>query len=283
VFVQLTVDKMAIASMEKEIEEMELEAQHSRSTLTKLHAKDRALAGAIEAVTNHNSLASLYLEKTVAADSSKRKFDTLIGLLKWQASTVTDDRLSLHYIGSCPSSCVELSFRCHPPTLVASAKHEFYRNHQSARAKNLSVVSGFLNGRMESLCQDVTQQFVRDPQHRLCSAFRSMDWQLSRLENSATEIAMLKRRYKAAVTKCQDSIQLDVAFDKSGAERVRAQFLITEEYPFSPVSIRLDTFVEGDDVDAIHKLLNKSAKIGFGCLSRMCDIIASYCAVQKPT
>jgi hypothetical protein len=194
---------------------------------------------------------------------------------------VPDDLLTLNYIGSCPSSCIELSFRCHPPTLVASAKHEFYRNHQTARAKNLSAVSGFLNGRIESLCHDVTQQFVQDPQHRLGSSFRFADWQLSRLENTATEIAMLKRRYKAAVTKCQNSIQFDVAFEKSGAERVRVQFLITDEYPFSPVSIRLDTFVEGDDVDAIHNLLNKSAKIGFGCLSRMCDIIASYCTVQK--
>lgn len=135
----------------------------------------------------------------------------------------------------------------------------------------------FLEQQAASLCAMTCNEQLDSPLE-IGPFLRRLEWLLGRMEYTASELAMIQHRYKATLS-CGSSSppRLEVEFPSSaGTAKLLATFELSDAYPFSPLSVCLDTFEAQVDAQAIQKLLIKNAKPGFGYLSRTCDVIAAY-------
>jgi hypothetical protein len=273
---------MTIASLEIEIKDMEAELLRSQGCLDAAIQEDQALEDVAGAILNNRTLTKSLTEREPAADSAERSFVTLKGVTNWKPSTIDEAELSFQYVGPCPTN-ITLSFQISSQSSVkciATVLPKLFHKHGSRGAKQHAQVSSFLQTRAAALCAAVCHEQMHTP-HEIGPLMRRFEWQLGRLERTSAEVATLKRRYQAMLTPSQlpdsSNYQLEIDFSgPSGPSKLRATFEISEEYPFSPLNICLDTFDEQVDVEAIHKLLVKNAKSGFGYLSRTCDVIAAF-------
>lgn len=262
---------------------MEAELRASEEYLGATKKEEQALIDVAEAVKHKRLLINEANEQEPAAESAESKFVTFKGVSKWKPKTLIETELSFHYIGPCPNACVALSFQVAPSVPVkcnATARPKLFQTHGSRTAKELASVTSFIQIRIEAVCALVRQQQLSSL-HEIRPFMHNLEWQLGRIENTASEFVRLKRRYRAVLTLRQptdvSNFQLEIDFKcRSGSKKLRAAFDISDSYPFSPLNVCLETFDTLVDVEAMRKLLIKNAKPGFGYLSRTCDVIAAY-------
>lgn len=234
----------------------------------------------MESASRTRIIASSVVHMAEQVKSSKQQLITLQGATKWKSFVVTDSELSVHYLGPSANTCAALSFLCNPPTFSLTPQREIFSGHRSVRAKKLVSAASFLNHQIDAVSKELlqTSSLVLSD---IGQVFQCLDLRLGRLECTATEIATLKRRYKGKLSHGQDPaskcFQLEINFfDRFDTAKLGAVFAISDQYPFARVDICLNAFVDYLDVEAIHKLLIRSAKPGFGYLSRICDILSTY-------
>lgn len=272
-----------IASLEQEVNEMHAKLRLLQESLSAARNDVKVMGHVVDTVEENRFLTGTLTKRGPAAESAERSFVTLKGMSKWKPFIVSETQLSFQYIGLCPKSCIAMSFQISslkPVKCVATVESKLFQNHGSLSAKQLGSVSSFIQARVNALCDAACQQQLQSP-HEISSLLRSLDWELGRLEHTASELAQLKRRYQAYLTPAQlpnsSHFQLEIEFaGQSRSAKLRATFEISEDYPFSPLNVCLDTFDEQVDVEAIRKLLIKNAKPGYGYLSRTCDVIAAF-------
>jgi hypothetical protein len=101
---------------------------------------------------------------------------------------------------------------------------------------------------------------------------------MGRLDFVAMEIQGLLDRYNGKLIRnSSDSYSLSVEFE-GRLSKLWVDFKIGPCYPWLPLEVEMD-FSEGSvdmEVDRICKALKKNAKLGFGSLSRACDIVSAY-------
>jgi len=272
---------MDIIALEEEIVAMEAKLERSRRYLEASLKEEQALSEATSAASENVSLTSKVQDVEPGAQSMEQGYVTLKGVSNWQPGTVNDQELSFHYIGSCPKACLVLSFPLIDPNhvaLKASIKPELFLQHGTKSFKRPPTVASFLQHQVSNLCNRTNQHLLDSPK-QIGSLLRTLEWQLGRMEHTASELASLIRRYHAVLQLSDDSsvVQLEVEFaGRSGSKMLRAIFDITDAYPFAPLSVCLDTFEEKVDVESMRKMLIKNAKPGCGYLSRTCGVIEAF-------
>lgn len=243
-----------------------------------------AIAGAIE---ENTSLSSSLLEGEKQAAKFEQQCHTLKGAVKFQPLALDQDGFSFSYIGSSAKTCFVLSFNIISTTSVsvdAKVEPSLFESRGSFEAKRLFFVSSFLQLRMKCLCAYMCQQVLHKSTD-IPSYLRRFEHLVGRLESTAAEIAKLHERYpgKISLTNVANStlFQLNIRFaGEATSALLSASFEISEGYPFSPISVCLDTYESNVKVATIQKSMVKNAKPGFGYLSRLCDIVESAIALK---
>lgn len=272
---------MDIASLESEIQEMEAKLERTRAYSESAAKEEQVLSGVTTAVSENITLTNSLKEEEPAAESMEQGFVTLKGITKWKPAVLNEQELSFHYIGPAPKACMTVSFQISPSKSVkctASVQPKLFHQHRARGSKRSPTMPSFLQRQVAAFCHSIEQQQLDSPK-QIGSFLRQLEWQLGRMEHTASELATLIRRYQAVLQLSDDSstVQLEVEFaGGSGSKKLRAIFDITDAYPYAPLNVCLDTFEEKVDVESMRKLLLKNAKPGFGYLSRTFDVIAAY-------
>lgn len=267
-----------IAFLKDEIQQLESDLTRSQEYLTTTKTEHQAFLNAVAAVEDQRYLASNLTKFTAESQSAERRFVTLEGATKWKLSKANEAELTINYLGPCSSVCMSLTSTPSTQECTLTKCPALYQKVSLQRAKQLASMTPFLQKCVTTICENVSQ--VRYAPQQLVQLFNRLDLQMTRVENTATELAMLKRRYNAKISPCKASrsntFAIEIIFvNKSNVAILRATFEISQQYPFSPLDVCLDTFDDLIDVGLMRKLLIKNAKPGFGYLSRTCDIIAT--------
>lgn len=107
-----------------------------------------------------------------------------------------------------------------------------------------------------------------------------LEWTKGRIELTANEVTTLQRRYKVDITTDPESLSksnflVHVTFAGS-SDKLFATFEVTATYPFGSQHVSLDTEAGQLNIDDLRKQLIKSAKPGFGYMSRACDVMCAF-------
>jgi hypothetical protein len=212
------------------------------------------------------------------AKTFEQKCNTLKGSVKFIPMVFDQNEFSFKYLGSSAKTALILSFNISSPSSVSiAAKVDPTLFQGTQDANRLLSVSSFLQTRMKYLCDFMCQQVL----HSTCdipSYLRRFEYLLGRLESTAAEFAKLNERYfgKLSLSNIANSssFNLKIRFlSRTGLDLLGASFEISEAYPFSPLSVCLDTYDSKVNVETLQKSMIKNAKPGFGYLSRICDVV----------
>ena len=275
--------KATATKLEGEIEAIESQLSATKSALLQLDQEETDL---LRSTRGHQELlhnAKLYDDLRATAESSQKNFVSLNGLHSWSMRTMSENDLEFITIGSCPQTCLKLSYEG-----VESGKAQ--KNLSSkldsshTRAKSLYVyhgpVSGFLDTSSKRLMDTAQQGSPKGP-IQISEHLQKQTWIAGRLDLIAKEFQVVQRRYNGTLhRKSADLFSFSVEFENEDSTVV-ADFLIESTYPSFPVEVRLDLLSGEQDLGIIEKSLVKNANPGFGSLSRACDIIQSIIGGSK--
>jgi len=268
--------------LEEEVAQLEAQLERVEVYLQSAKSEQQVVISMVDAIDQHSTILVDHEKCHPVAAASERYWVTLKGLNKWKPMILEESELSFRFIGPCPKTCVRISFMLSeigPISCKARVEPGFFPQEKSRVAKHFKPVSAFLEKRTNFICSNASKEQLERPE--LVGDFlRRLTWTLGRLEHTASEVAMLMRRYKAVLLspgKVNGSTAMEVDFSSQTASaRVVASFVLSDAYPFAPLDVCLDV-IEGEvDVEGMRKLLIKNAKPGFGYLSRTCDVIAAF-------
>ena len=262
---------------------MESQLSRSKDYLSAANEEHHSLMSATESVSVHASLSENLKTIQATAEFVFRKFASTKGLHKWIPVNLTENLLSFRFVGASPESSIKVVFRpssVEPVSCEAVVDPQIFRAHSSILSNRFRTVSAYLKSCTAALCDKLSSLTATSP-HQIGDLLRQFELQHGRLEQTASELAMLHRRYNAILAPSQipgsSNFQVEVDFSSShSSAKLSAAFELTEAYPFSPLDVRLDTFEGEVDVEGLRRLLIKNSKPGFGYLSRTCDVITAF-------
>lgn len=217
-------------------------------------------------------------------ESIEKTSRTLKGFSRWRPMKMASDMMSFCFVSHVPCGCVQISFaildsgriECRAFT-DAGVHPRFQGTRPSCR---FHVVENYIALGTKRLCEEYSKkELINTGEIRTC--LQRLEWRLGRLEQTASELVMLHRRYRAILTPCiasgSSTFQLVVDFSSnSSCEKLSATFELSQAYPYAPLNVCLDTFAGSTDVEGLQRILIKNAKPGFGYLSRTCAMIAAF-------
>lgn len=269
--------KTAVQLLEEEIAGIESELKRAQDYLDAAldeHALVQGIVKASETLT----LTTQALENAkVLASDNELQYSNVLGLGRFTPANMNDSELSFHYLGQNPASCVAVSFAILSTRVLCQVKPcpEIFSKCASGRPTKADAQ--YLKVAIADLCSGAARQIISSPTE-IGSMLQLLEWKIGRLEQTAVELAMLRRRYNAQLQRPSSAgnyVQLEVEF-VGKSNKLLAYFEISPSYPFSAVSIGMDLLEGTVDMEDIQKQLIKHAKPGFGYLSRTCDVVAAY-------
>lgn len=254
---------------------------HRYQGYLKTSSKEANICTTIVGTVEENLLMSSNLiEGDKLATQYEQKCNTLKGAVKFKPLVLDHAGFSFTYLGSSAKTCTVLCFNVTSPTHItvdAKVDPTLFDGLGSFDSNRLFSMSSFLQIRMKFLCEYMCQQ-VLCISSDIPSCLRRFEHLIGRLESTAAEFAKLNERYrgKMSLSHVANSslFHLKISFQNQiGLSQLGASFAISEVYPFSPLSVSLDSYDPNVDVEAIQKSMVKNAKPGFGYLSRICDVV----------
>lgn len=262
-----------------------MEAQLDRSNTYLVASKEehRSHLEDTQIVSSWISHAEKMRDLPSKVESLSKKFTTTKGLHRWKPVCLTKSDMSFHLIGPSPKSSIRLSFwTCDKGIINIKAQVDptVFRDWNSRLTPRFRAVSTFLEARASALVDEISSRAVPIPR-QIGALLREYELRLGRVEHTASELAMLHRRYNALLTPSEtrgsDNFQVEVDFSSSNdSSKLSATFQLSDAYPFVPLDVHLETFKGEIDEDELNKLLIKNAKPGFGYLSRTCAVISAF-------
>ncbi len=247
-----------------------------------LNGKDRLYMLSLN-VTNEDAKRRALVEKRdlcrPRAESLARMYSYAKGMHRWKAPAISERELTFQYVGPTTDACVALTFtisklgevKCLAVPVNASAE-----NTRNLVCLRVPLLSPFVKARVQSLCNEWSAKTFQHTS-QISDGLRHFQWQMGRLEQTAMELLVLRRRHGAILTSSDGDVStFKVEVDFCGCpSKLSASFELTTDYPFAPMNVILNTFEGSVDIEKIRALLIKNAKPGFGYLSRTCDVISA--------
>lgn len=213
------------------------------------------------------------------ANDGQREFISAKGLSRVTPTSVDLSSMTLKYIGCYPMSCLTNRF-----TFVQAGQFECqstvdpsqFISRGAKREKLSEDAAVFMNARL-SFVTGVLSKNERRATEDVQGLVRHLDWTIGRIEATARELAILQQRFKIRLERNPDGrsndFLLHVCFDNSSESGLVTTFEVNPSYPFGPLHISLEPGRSTVDLGYLQRHLMKSAKPGFGYLSRACDVI----------
>lgn len=198
---------------------------------------------------------------------------------KLRPGLLHENELRFTFVGPCPAACIELAFNVdRGGEVTCRATNQPKLLSKEGRGKIPKSISSFFESRVSLLCSLASSERIDSALH-IGSSLRRIEWEMCRIEQTGSELAMIQRRYRGQLifgsTSDSNPIFLEVEFTGTGKAELVATFELSPAYPFSPVNVELDVLEGEVDMEGIRKVLITNAKPGYGYLSRTCDMIAA--------
>lgn len=210
-------------------------------------------------------------------------FDLAAGLCKWRLRSITEERLSLDFIGQTSETCVNLSFDTSKTPILYSVNLErsLFPNKWRFARKFSATVSSFLKSRMK-LLQESHGRSSLESFSSMPELVRSVALELVRADVVAMEIRTLEQRHDVSIEFANTGkFRLTTSFlNEKDQQSVAITFLISCQYPTSPPSVTFETFDEDFDLLPLERLI-KHVKPGSGGILRMLDNVKAFLATCK--
>jgi hypothetical protein len=274
--------QMKINSLQEELYQMEQQVKIAEDVVARSKKLNQTGSTLSEDASRCSSLTRELEELIPVGATAGRKWNTLKGLNVWTVRTMTSTEMTFSYIGPCPKACVTVSFALSGASSVscqARVDPLAFPKHKSRNGGKLQPVMPLLASRTSLLCEKMSREKANPTQ--IGAFLRRNGWDLYRIELTASELALLQRRYRATLSSNLsgegNAHILEVDFQSRTTTRtIRGSFFISDAYPFDALNTQL-VLLEGEtELDELQQLLVKNAKPGFGCLSRTCDVISAY-------
>lgn len=193
---------------------------------------------------------------------------------------IGESRISLISLGMSNHTCNMLTYEVSESmkwTVGSSRQTERTDPAKGSLRRYTGLVANFLEGNVDKFAATAiggaTFSAANVGQNMQCYSCC-----LGRLDVVAVEMQGLLDRYNGKLIRnSSDSYSLSLEFE-GRLSKLWVDFKIGASYPWLPLEVEMD-LSEGSvdmDVDRICKALKKNAKLGFGSLSRACDIVSAY-------
>lgn len=257
---------------------MEAKLARAESYLAAAKTDSELVVGLSVGQAQQDELHGKLLGEKGLAHCSEQDYASVAGMGKFMPAFMSEKELSYQFVGPCSSSCVSVSFKI--PSLGKVDCDAVVKPGLFAKfsGRPIKAAGSFVKCPVEQLCSEVSQTKLLSTRE-IHSFLRLVEWKICRLLHTASELAMLNRRYAAKVQSTGEGntvLEVDFCSKAGAAKKLMATFEMTQAYPFAPLNVDLDVFEGEVDMGELQNVLIKNAKPGFGYLSRTCDVIAAF-------
>ncbi len=239
------------------IQMLEQEVAREKAVLETIQAKQRAHGAGKEALRDHLALSEKVKPSRALAESLQHRFLTLKGMHSWSPLVIDETTIVVGFIGASSKTCIKVGFSFDKTGSVTCQASVEVESINKTKLKHGSDIVGFL---------------------------QQLEMLHGRLETTASELFGLYKRYNGGILMEADPVggktdfllSVDFTSLSDDSTALRATFELNSSYPFAPLNISLDDQEGKVDVDSMRRQLVKSAKPGFGYLSRTCDTVAAF-------
>lgn len=212
------------------------------------------------------------------AESSQKGYLSLRGLHSWSTRSLAGKSMSFMSIGGSQNTSLSLIYDitkqnsredtkiCFDATITTETKKPTRKYHPSIAAFLEICVNRFVHKVSECSLTAASQ---------IGQHMQKFVWSMGRLDQTASELQSLMRRYKAKLVQHGDQTFVFTVDFETKSSKLAVDFEIDLSYPSLPLEVQLDLLQGFIDLDNLRKALVKNAKPGFGNLSRACDVIAA--------
>jgi hypothetical protein len=212
------------------------------------------------------------------AESSQKGYLSLRGLHSWSLKSVGEKRMSFISIGCSRNTSNTLTYELARSNAIEARVYfeaVITAEMKKSSRKYHASISAFLDTYVERVAHEVNQCRL-DSASKIGQHMQKYMWVMGRLDQTASELQSLRRRYKAKLMRTgAHNFVFSVDFE-SQSSRLAVDFEIEVSYPSLPLVLRMDLLQGNIDLESLRKALIKNAKPGFGNLSRACDVIAAF-------
>jgi len=276
-------------AMQETMEKKNNETEKLEFEIERIEADIKVAEEELRSKKNTNSVIDSFVEATKEKDLlrselnrdrsfAQKNFEAVIsieGIQSWKLVSANETNIAVQFIGIVPEISFRLDFdvssagtvTCQTSPLTSDAT-------QKKQARHTSNTIVFLKERWLALQKNLSASSLKSPSE-ISSVIHHIEWYLGRLDIVGKELSILEVRHNGHLKKSPDNdnyhLELSV-LNKARNTIVETVFEFGDTYPFL-----MDVDISGDvNIISLENHLTKTAKPGFGYMSRSCDVIAAF-------
>ena len=269
----------AISDIEAEIRIIESKLAEETAVLEQYNKTEEEYSGYVHSLEATRAIIDEYNCVRPVATNSQRDYNSLKGIHSWCPIEISESRISLMSLGLSNQTCNKMTYEVSKSmtTSVAFSRQPADDATKGSLRRYNGLLANFIERNVDRLADGVAGggtfsavHVSQNVQNILCC--------MGRLDIIAVELQGLVDRHGGRLARNSiDSLSLSLEFE-GPTSKIGVHFMIGPSYPWLPLEVELDVF-EGFidmDVDRIYKALKKHTRLGFGSLSRACDIVKAF-------
>ncbi|CAJ1902890.1 unnamed protein product [Cylindrotheca closterium] len=267
--------KSLARSLHDEIKELEAEISLTKAALDDKKEKESAIDATIDELQEIQVLANEAKALRADAAPSQKAYMSLKGLHSWNPTSMNESNLAFEAVGQYVQTTNTITYNLEGPSISTAVSHsDSSTETMKYSSKSTSAIVKYLSACVDEHSSAVRQKTVPSAAE-IGTSMQSYMWHLGRLDHTVTELQSLKKRYTTTFSSKGSRFVFSVEY-KNSSTSLLAEFDIDHNYPALPLEVQLN-LIKGDiDLDRVRRGLRKSAKPGFGNLSRACGIISAF-------
>ena len=209
------------------------------------------------------------------AQKNLESIASIEGVQSWRLVSADERNIAVEFVGSVPEASIRLDFSVSSSGLVTCNTSTLSEmESEKKQSRYTSNVKSFFKEKACALQETLLDSSLKSPSE-ICSVIHHVEWYLGRLDIVGKELSMLEVRYNGKLKKLHgsDKYHLELSIpNKARGAIIETNFEFGDSYPFA-----MDADISGDaNMVSLENHLIKSAKPGFGYMSRSCDVIGAF-------
>lgn len=263
-------------SLNDEITELAAQIEQTKTELDDMKEKESSMDAKIDELQEAQALANEAKTLRANAAPTQKAYMSLKGLHSWNPSSMNESSIAFEAVGQYVQTTNTITYNLEGSSIDTTVSHGDSSMAMEYSSKSTSAIVEYLFACVDEHARTVREKTVPSATD-IGTSMQSYMWHLGRLDHTVTELQSLKKRYKATLSSKGSRLVFSAEF-KNASTSLLALFDIDHHYPALPLEVQLN-LIKGDvDLDRVRRGLRKSAKPGFGNLSRACGIVSAFVA-----
>ena len=215
------------------------------------------------------------------AERSREKLVSIEGLLLWDIKNIENSNLNISYKTIVPEVNLSLHFEKNDLSRFRCNAHlEKVESKQTFKTRSRNELSpgirGFSNAQLNSYCDEIKKADLTS-MGDIKAKLNVLEWKIGRLNDIVRELKWLEKTHFSEVMNKNEVFLVSLQISNHDRTKILGmEFEINTSYPFTPMEITFNHLLGNIEIDSLKRQLLKTAKPGFGYMSRTCGIISSY-------